>query len=100
MENLCHHAGTADVTRLFEGEQGHLIPCTSQPLLDSDLFLMAGRIVGHSFIHGGPGLAGISPAIIHVLLGGSFETATLELEDCPDLDQREIMKLVRGSGIQ
>ena len=42
---------------LFEGQKDHLIPCVSQPLLDSDLFMMAGRMVGHSFIHGGPGLA-------------------------------------------
>ncbi|KAJ7995665.1 hypothetical protein DPEC_G00246930 [Dallia pectoralis] len=34
--------GNADVTRLFEGQKDHLIPCASQPLIDSDLFLMAG----------------------------------------------------------
>ncbi|CAL8236937.1 unnamed protein product [Arctogadus glacialis] len=88
--------GNADVTMLFEGQKDHLIPCASQPLLDSDLFMMAGRMVGHSFIHGGPGLAGISPAVVHVLLGGQLETATLVLEDCPDLDQRNTIHLLEG----
>ncbi|CAL8270011.1 unnamed protein product [Arctogadus glacialis] len=90
------HFGNADVTMLFEGQKDHLIPCASQPLLDSDLFMMAGRMVGHSFIHGGPGLAGISPAVVHVLLGGQLETATLVLEDCPDLDQRNTIHLLEG----
>ncbi|CAL8387479.1 unnamed protein product [Boreogadus saida] len=90
------NVGNADVTMLFEGQKDHLIPCASQPLLDSDLFMMAGRMVGHSFIHGGPGLAGISPAVVHVLLGGQLETATLVLEDCPDLDQRNTIQLLEG----
>ncbi|XP_042607988.1 uncharacterized protein LOC109082021 isoform X1 [Cyprinus carpio] len=89
--------GNADVTRLFEGQKDHLIPCASQPLIDSDLFLMAGRMVGHSFIHGGPGLPGISPAVVHVLLGGQLETATLVLEDCPDIDRRNTIQLLDGN---
>lgn len=44
--------------------------------------------MGHSFIHGGPCVSGISPAIIHVLFGGSPETATVQIEDCPDIDIR------------
>ena len=79
------------MTMLFEGQKDHLVPCASQPLLDSDLFMMAGRLVGHSFIHSGPGLAGISPAVVHVLLGGQLETATLVLEDCPDRTGWEVL---------
>lgn len=63
------NAGNGPVTRLFEGQRDHLIPCASQQLLDSDLFIMAGRMVGHSFIHGGPSLAGLSPAVVHMLSG-------------------------------
>ncbi|XP_076730217.1 uncharacterized protein LOC143416174 [Maylandia zebra] len=78
--------GNTDLTRLFDGEPKHLTPSTSQTLLESDMFLVAGRIMGHSFIHGGPCVSGISPAIIHVLFGGSPETATVQIEDCPDID--------------
>lgn len=58
------------------------------------MFLVAGRMIGHSFLHGGPRLSGLSPAVIHVLLGGSPETATITLEDCPDLDIRETISTV------
>ncbi|XDV35994.1 hypothetical protein PO909_005848 [Leuciscus waleckii] len=88
--------GNTGTTLLFEGEPYHLVPSTSQILVESDLFLMAGRMVGHSFIHGGPCLPGISPAVIHVLLGRPTETATIQLQDCPDLDHRETIQLLEG----
>lgn len=74
------------VTQLFEGESGYLVPSASRFLVESDLFLVAGRMIGHSFIHGGPRLHGLSPAVIHVLLGGSPVTVTVTLEDCPILE--------------
>uniref|UniRef100_A0A3P9HTJ3 HECT domain-containing protein n=1 Tax=Oryzias latipes TaxID=8090 RepID=A0A3P9HTJ3_ORYLA len=61
--------GNRTGTLLFEGQADHLTPSTSKVLLQSDLFKMAGRMIGHSFLHGGPPLTGISPAILHVLLG-------------------------------
>ncbi|XP_053270972.1 G2/M phase-specific E3 ubiquitin-protein ligase isoform X2 [Pleuronectes platessa] len=93
---FCIHFANANVTRLFEGEPGHLVPSASHFLVESDMFMVAGRMVGHSFLHGGPCLAGLSPAIVHVLLGGSPETATVTLEDCPDLDIRETIRLLEG----
>ncbi|KAG7455552.1 hypothetical protein MATL_G00257890 [Megalops atlanticus] len=44
----------SSVTRLFEGEPGHLVPSASHFLVESDMFLMAGRMIGfwkgnHSF---------------------------------------------------
>ncbi|CAL8303428.1 unnamed protein product [Arctogadus glacialis] len=92
----CRLEANADETRLFEGEPGHLVPSASHFLVESDLFMVAGRMLGHSFLHGGPSLSGLSPAVVHVLLGGSPETATLTLEDCPDLDIREIIRLLGG----
>lgn len=89
-----YFVGNTGTTLLFEGEPDHLVPSTSQILVESDLFLMAGRMVGHSFIHGGPCLPGISPAVIHVLLGRPTETATIQLQDCPDLDHLETIQLV------
>lgn len=47
-----------------------------------------------SFIHGGPCVSGISPAIIHVLFGGSPETATVQIIDCPDVDKRSTIQVV------
>ncbi|XP_052421467.1 uncharacterized protein LOC127964942 isoform X4 [Carassius gibelio] len=53
-------------------------------------------MLGHSFLHGGPCLAGLSRAFVHVLLQGSQDTATLQLEDCPDVDIRETINLLSG----
>lgn len=91
---LLSSTANSNGTRLFDGQPGHLVPSASHFLVESDMFLLAGRMVGHSFLHGGPCLSGLSPAIVHVLLGGSPETATVTLEDCPDLDIRETIKLV------
>ncbi|KAF4090093.1 hypothetical protein AMELA_G00047970 [Ameiurus melas] len=59
--------GSTGVTCLFEGQPDHLVPSSSQFLIESDLFLVAGRML-----------------------------ATLLLEDCPDIDVWEIINLVLG----
>ena len=51
--------------------------------------------MGHSFLHNGPCLTGLSPVIIHVLFGGSPDTTTIQIEDCPDIDIRNTIQLVR-----
>ena len=55
---------------------------------------MAGRMLEHCFLYGGPPFPGLSPAIKHVLCGGAADTATVTIEDCPDLDIRETIQLV------
>ena len=84
---------------LFEGEPGHLTPSTAQILLENNLFLMAGRMIAHSFFHDGPRLAGLSPAVLHVLLGNLPETATVTLNDCADIDVRVIIEMVNGVNV-
>ncbi|XP_051908036.1 uncharacterized protein LOC127591729 isoform X7 [Hippocampus zosterae] len=63
--------GSASITKLFEG-----------------------RIIGHSFLHHGPSFPGLSPAIIHTLFGGSLETTPITVQDCPDLDVRDIVTML------
>ncbi|XP_035984601.1 uncharacterized protein LOC105924766 isoform X2 [Fundulus heteroclitus] len=89
--------GNACVTRLFDGEPDHLVPSSSAFLVESDLFLMAGRMIGHCFLQGGPPLTGLSPAIVHILCGGTPETAVIGINDCPDIDLREKITLLEGS---
>ncbi len=67
-------SGNAHITKIFDGEPDHLVPSSSAHLVDSDLFLMAGRMIGHCFLHGDPPLSGLSPAVVHVISGGSAET--------------------------
>lgn len=87
-------AGNAAILKLFEGEPDHLIPSDSEELIENNLFTVAGRIMGHSFLHSGPSFPGLSPAIIHVLFTGSLEQTHLTVQDCPDLDIREMLRLV------
>lgn len=81
-------------TLLFEGEPDHLVPAASEVLIESDLFRVAGRILAHTFLHDGPKVTGLSPAVIHVLFNGDPEMATVVTEDCPDLHIRSIIKLL------
>lgn len=63
--------------------------------MDSDLFMMAGRMTGHCFLHGRPPLSGLSPAVVHAISGGSSETANnLQISDCPDFNLHQKIKMV------
>ena len=50
--------------------------------------MMAGRMIGHSSLHGGFGVSGISFPVVTLLTGGSTNTAVsaLTLLDSPDLE--------------
>ncbi|XP_047202736.1 uncharacterized protein LOC124856403 isoform X2 [Girardinichthys multiradiatus] len=78
-------------TLLFNGSGDHKVPSTSKALIDGDLFRVAGRVIGHSFIHGGPRLAGLSPAMLQLIVGSNQEFAALELADCPDTDVLDVL---------
>ncbi|XP_076855207.1 uncharacterized protein LOC143510082 isoform X1 [Brachyhypopomus gauderio] len=51
-------------------------------------------MLGHSFLHDGPCVTGLSSAIIHVLFNGDPEMATIVTEDCPDLHIRSIIEML------
>ena len=74
---------------LFEGQSDHLVPSSSKIFMQNDMFIMAGRMIGHAFLHSGPRLTGLSPAVLHVLAGGTPQPATIALEDINDIDVRE-----------
>ncbi|XP_008279903.1 uncharacterized protein LOC103357229 isoform X2 [Stegastes partitus] len=81
-------------TLLFEGEPDHLVPAASEVHIESNLFRVAGRMMGHSFLHDGPCVTGLSPAVIHALFNGDPEMATIAAEDCRDLHIRNIIKML------
>lgn len=62
-------------------------------LIDSDLFFMAGQMIGHSFLHNSPCLTGPSQVVTHVLSVEMPEMAFIEIEDCCDTDVREAIPL-------
>ncbi|CAB1424325.1 unnamed protein product [Pleuronectes platessa] len=88
--------GNAAITKLFEGECDHQIPSVSRELLDRDMFTIAGRMIGHSFLHHGPSFPGLSTAIMHTLFEGLLETTPVTIRDCPDLDIRDAVEMLEG----
>ncbi|CAL8291713.1 unnamed protein product [Gadus morhua 'NCC'] len=85
------NVGNSFGTMLFEGQSGHLVPSNSKVFVQNDMYIMAGRMIGHAFLHSGPRLTGLSPAVKHVLAGGTPQTATITLEDITDIDVRETL---------
>ncbi|KAL7838752.1 hypothetical protein AOLI_G00271560 [Acnodon oligacanthus] len=82
----------------FDLNLDHLVPSTSRILLDSDLFRAVGRMIGRSFIHGGPLLTGLSRSAFRLMTGEKNEPAIVGLDDCPDTDIVEIVSLIQGPG--
>ncbi|XP_026065937.1 uncharacterized protein LOC113048368 isoform X2 [Carassius auratus] len=91
--------GSAAPTTLFEGEKEHRVPSAAAVLRESNLFEMAGRMIGHSFLHGGSSFSGLSLPVVTLLTGESIDTAAsaLTLEDCPDIDHRETIGLLKNA---
>ncbi|XP_065109922.1 uncharacterized protein [Paramisgurnus dabryanus] len=83
-------------TLFFNGVDDHKVPSTSRALLDGDLFRVVGRMIGHSFINGGPLYSGISPVFFPLLSNKKDETPILELKDCPDTDVMEVVSLLES----
>lgn len=52
--------------------------------------------MGHSFLHGGFCVSGLSLPVVTLLTGGGTDAAlsALTLLDCPDLDHRETIGFV------
>lgn len=95
-EGIPSLSGRSKPIIFFEGEKDHLIPIHDRTLRLSGAFKAAGRIIGHSILHGGPGLHGISPAIKHLLATSteSDEPVPIVLEDVPDMELRHLINQV------
>lgn len=76
---------------MFEGESNHKVPVHSPPMRQTGAYKAAGKIIGHSILHGGPGLYGLSPAVKHYFSTKDLMLfpPPLELEDLSDFMLRE-----------
>ena len=83
----------------LEGEDDHKVPIHDQALRCTGAFKALGRIIGHSFLHEGPVLYGISPAVIQYWRLTAFgaaddnalESIELGLQDIPDFELRTLI---------
>ena len=87
----------------FEAEENHKIPLHDQALRCTGAFRAIGRIIGHSLLHGGPVLYGLSRALVGywVLTANGkdddlmLESLPLSLNDIPDIDLRNYLTKVK-----
>lgn len=80
----------------FEGESDHLLPIHNQLLQQMGVYTCIGKMIGHSILHGGPGLYGISQVAKHYWTHDDLEKnpPPMVIEDIPDLNLREIIEEV------
>ncbi|XP_068697998.1 uncharacterized protein [Montipora foliosa] len=78
----------------FGGQDGHLLPLYGVDAISSGCFETAGKLVAHSVLHGGPGMAGLSPVVIKYLVTGSIDEAK-ELVSIDDLYDPELQEILQ-----
>ncbi|XP_076127984.1 uncharacterized protein LOC143109213 [Alosa pseudoharengus] len=87
-------------TLLFIGQMDHLVPSSSLVLLNGDLFRVAGRIIGHSFLNEGPLLTGMGQFLFPLLANKDpGEDAILQIQDCPDTDVTDTVCLLESQTV-
>ena len=86
----------------LEGEDNHKVPIHDQALRCTGAFKGIGRIIGHSVLHGGPVVYGLSPAVVEYwrlsAIGSVDDTAleslNLVLQYIPDIELRSLIQEV------
>ncbi len=95
IEEGINDPATSKVTVFFEGQQDHRVPVHNQCLCLTGMFKTLGRIIGHSMLHGGPGIFGISPAVKEYMSSDvhafDIQTLPVTIEDLPDIDLRNVL---------
>ena len=88
----------------FEGEPDYKLPVHNPSLRHTGSFRAVGRILAHSFLHGGPCIHGLSKAVKHYFASQnkqdlSSDPPPLELQDVPDFKLRMLLKEVLCSTV-
>jgi len=88
--------GNGHNINLFEGNSGHLLPIHCTSYLDSGLFYVFGKVVGHCILHVGCGFPSLSPAMARFIADGEPDTASslVSIDNIPDFDYKDIIDKV------
>ena len=82
----------------FEGQADHKVTAHNPALRQAGSFQALGRIMGHSFLHDGPPLCGLSEAVKHYFTCKNGDISSnpppLEVDDVPDIDLQLLLKEV------
>ena len=93
------HSSSGKPVVFLEGEADHRLPIHDRALRLIAAFKALGKMIGHSILHGGPGMHGISPAVKHYLSTGRGGCDVqlpppTELADIADIDLRNMISEV------
>lgn len=84
--------GLGKLTEVFEGQEDHKLSIPNALLRNAGFYKSVGRMIAHSFLHGGPPLFGLSPAVVQFWCQDSINAVTID--DVQDYDLREALKEV------
>lgn len=79
----------SQVTLVFEGQADHKVPIPNALLCSSGFFISVERMMAHSFLHAGPAVYGLSPAVVDYWISDSIDAITIE--DVPDFELRQAL---------
>lgn len=93
------HSSSDKPLVFLEGEADHRLPIHGQALRLTGAFKALGKMIGHSILHGGPGLHGLSPAVKYYLSTGrpgcdNQQPPPIELADFADIELRDMISEV------
>lgn len=85
-------ADQGKLTKVFDGEEDHQLPIPNALLRNAGFYTSVGKMIAHSFLHGGPPLYGVSSAVVEFWCQDSINAVTRD--DVADYDLREALKEV------
>lgn len=93
------HSSSGKPLIFLEGQADHRLPIHDQSLRLTGAFKAIGKMIGHSILHGGPGLYGLSPAAKHYFSTGrgasdDQQPPPIELADIADITLRNLISEV------
>ena len=79
--------------QLFFGVCGHMLPLCSLDVLSGGCFLMAGKLLAHSILHGGSGLFGLAPTVVKCIATGYVDIAQalVTMDDLGDIELKTLL---------
>ena len=84
--------GQGQMTMIFEGQKDHKLPIPKAVLSKAGFYVRVGRMIAHSFLHGGPPLHRLSPAVVEFWCQDSINAVTID--DVLDYELREGLRTV------
>ena len=79
----------------------HKVPIADALLAQAGFYRTVGKMLGHIYLHGGPLLYGLSPAIVHGLSYENLDenSPPLVVRDIPDFELRTLLEQVYSTSL-